>query len=155
MLHTVDGVAVNTWRVDKQVPADVPDPAFLVKQLERLEQGDSTVLAPVRRRERRSLAAGDLAEPWVELVEDASESAVVVEVRTQDRPGLLYALGHALADERLSIRSAHASTLAGLAIDTFYLTEADGTRPGPDRARTALRVLGAAAGPGRSASLAG
>ena len=151
VLHTVDGVAVNTWRVDKQLPTDVPDPAFLVKQLERLEQGDSTVLAPVRRREARSLAASAPSEPWVELVEDASESAVVVEVRTQDRPGLLYALGHAVAEARLSIRSAHASTLAGLAIDTFYLTEPDGSRPGPDRSRTALQALVTAAGPGRPA----
>ncbi|GAA1431968.1 [protein-PII] uridylyltransferase [Microlunatus lacustris] len=151
VLHTVDGVAVNTWRVDKQVPTDVPDPAFLVQQLERLEQGDSTVLAPIRRREARSTAASPPSEPWVELVADASESAVVVEVRTQDRPGLLYALGHALADAGLSIRSAHASTLAGLAIDTFYLTEPDGSRPRPDRARTALQALVAAAGPGRPA----
>ncbi|SDT06358.1 [protein-PII] uridylyltransferase [Friedmanniella luteola] len=155
VLHTVDGVAVNTWRVDKQLTTDVPDPAFLVKQLERLEQGDTTVLAPVRRREARSLSADPVAEPWVELVEDASESAVVVEVRTQDRPGLLYALGEAVAQQRLSIRSAHASTLAGLAIDTFYLTEADGARPDAERARAALRGLGAAAGPGRPAAVAG
>ena len=33
VLHTVEGVAVNTWRVDKQVPTDLPDTAYLVKQL--------------------------------------------------------------------------------------------------------------------------
>ncbi len=152
VLHTVDGVAVNTWRVDKQVVSDLPDPAFLVKQLERLEQGDSTVLAPVRRRDARSLASGPSSEPWVELVPDASESAAVIEVRAQDRPGLLYALGHGVAQERLSIRSAHVSTLAGLAIDTFYLTEANGTRPGPDAISRAVQSLEAAAGSGRSSA---
>ena len=148
VLHTVDGVAVNTWRVDKQVVTDLPDSAFLVKQLERLEQGDTGVLSPVRRREARARGSGNLSEPWVELVEDASASAVVVEVRAGDRPGLLYALGDAVARERLSIRSAHASTLAGLAIDTFYLTEADGGRPSLARSRRAVTALAAAAGSG-------
>lgn len=152
VLHTVDGVAVNTWRVDKQVLADLPDTAFLVKQLERLEQGDTTVLNPVRRREARALGSGTLSEPWIEVVADASASAVVVEVRAADRPGLLYALGHAVAAQRLSIRSAHVSTLAGLAIDTFYLTEADGSRPSAERGRQALAALAEAAGSASAAT---
>ena len=41
VLHTVEG-AVNTWRVDKQVPTDLPDTAYLVKeQLIRLEAGET------------------------------------------------------------------------------------------------------------------
>ncbi len=40
VVHTVEGVAVNTWRVDKQLAADLPDAAFLVQQMERLEAGD-------------------------------------------------------------------------------------------------------------------
>lgn len=146
VLHTLDGVAVNTWRVDKQVIADLPDAAFLVQQLERLEQGDRAVLDTVRRREARAHGSGSLSEPWVELVRAASESATVVEVRTADRPGLLYALGHAVAELGLSIRSAHASTLAGSAIDTFYLTEPDGGRPDPARSLAAVQALAVAAG---------
>ncbi len=83
--------------------------------------------------------------PYVDLIEDASATAVVIEVRTGDRAGLLYALGQCLAAERLSIRSAHISTLAGQAIDTFYLTEADGSRPNPQRAQRAVSVLREAA----------
>ena len=146
VLHTFDGVAVNTWRVDKQHLDDLPDPAFLVNQLERLEAGDSTVLSTVRRREARALSAGPGAEPYIELVADASETAVVVEVRSANRPGLLYALGDAVARQRLSIRSAHVSTLAGQAIDTFYLTEADGSPPDAVRSRAAVQALGSAAG---------
>jgi [protein-PII] uridylyltransferase len=152
MLHTVDRVAVNSWRVDKQLPADLPDPAFLIKQLERLEAGDPTVLRPVRRREARAHSGGSpgadgtAATPYVDLIANASATAAVVEVRTGDRAGLLYALGQALADERLSIRSAHISTLAGQAIDTFYLTEADGSMPSAVRAARAVEVLGIAAG---------
>ncbi len=143
-LNTVEGVAVNIWRVDKQVAADLPDPAYLVKQLERLESGDPTVLQSVRRRERR-VQSSRPATPYVEWVPDASASAAVVEVRAGDRSGLLYALGRAVAGERLSIRSAHVSTLAGQAIDTFYLTEVDGSPPPPPRAERAVEVLTAAA----------
>ena len=76
------------------------------------------------------------------LVPDASEGAAVVEVRTVDRTGLLYALGRALAGQGLSIRSAHISTLAGQAIDTFYVTEADGRCPDAARAHVAVDHAG-------------
>ena len=76
---------------------------------------------------------------------DASESAAVVEVRTADRAGLLYALGRALSEQRLSIRSAHISTLAGQAIDTFYVTEADGSPPDAARSEAAVQARQTAA----------
>ena len=53
VLTTVNGVAVNTRRVDKQLATDLLDVAFLLKQLERLERGDTTVLRGLRRREAR------------------------------------------------------------------------------------------------------
>jgi [protein-PII] uridylyltransferase len=145
VLGTVDGVAVNTWRVDKQVAADLPDPAFLIKQLERLEAGEGSVLHAVRRREARARTA-HIAEPFVEVIPEASQTAAVIELRTGDRSGLLYALGQSLAGAGLSVRSAHISTLAGQAIDTFYLTEPDGRRPTEQRATQAAQALQAAAG---------
>ena len=63
-----------------------------------------------------------------------------------DRAGLLYALGRSLSEIRLSIRSAHISTLAGQAIDTFYVTEVDGSAPSPSRAQEAVEALTSAAG---------
>jgi [protein-PII] uridylyltransferase len=146
VLHTVEGVAVNTWRVDKQVPTDLPDTAYLIKQLTRLEAGETGILKPVQRRESRAHGSGAVAHPYVELIRDASETAAVIEVRTGDRAGLLYALGRALSEIKLSIRSAHISTLAGQAIDTFYVTEVDGSAPGAPRAREAVEALTVAAG---------
>ena len=146
VLHTVEGVAVNTWRVDKQVPTDLPDTAYLVKQLVRLETGESGVLMPVQRREARAHGSGAVSQPYVELFSDASDTAAVIEVRTGDRAGLLYALGRSLSEIRLSIRSAHISTLAGQAIDTFYVTEADGSSPNPSRTQEAVDALTMAAG---------
>jgi [protein-PII] uridylyltransferase len=149
VLHTVEGVAVNTWRVDKDKLRDLPDLAFLSKELERLEAGDQSMLTAVQRREARARAKGVPPEPYVHLVPDASEGAAVVEVRTVDRAGLLYALGRALAAEGMSIRSAHISTLAGQAIDTFYVTEADGRRPDATRSQAAVDMLVRAAGSGQ------
>ena len=156
VLHTVQNVAVNTWRVDKAKPSDVPDPAFLTKELERLEAGDQSPLGTVQRREARARSSAHLSPPYVQLIPDASESAAVIEVRTADRPGLLYALGSTLAVQRFSIRSAHINTLAGQAIDTFYLTESDGSRPDPKRSRAVVDTLATAAGPqsGQSDALA-
>jgi [protein-PII] uridylyltransferase len=146
VLHTVEGVAVNTWRVDKQLATDLPDTAYLIKQLSRLEAGETGVLTPVQRREARAHGSGAVSNPYVELVPDASETAAVIEVRTGDRAGLLYALGRSLSEIRLSIRSAHISTLAGQAIDTFYITEVEGSAPSKQRAREAVAVLTKAAG---------
>jgi [protein-PII] uridylyltransferase len=146
VLHTVEGVAVNTWRVDKEVPTDLPDTAYLVKQLTRLEAGEPGILTPVQRREARAHGSGAVSNPYVELIPDASETAAVIEVRTGDRAGLLYALGRSLSEIKLSIRSAHISTLAGQAIDTFYVTEVDGATPSAVRAQEAVDALTAAAG---------
>jgi [protein-PII] uridylyltransferase len=146
VLHTVEGVAVNTWRVDKQLATDLPDTAYLIKQLSRLEAGETGVLTPVQRREARAHGSGAVSSPYVELVPDASETAAVIEVRTGDRAGLLYALGRSLSEIRLSIRSAHISTLAGQAIDTFYITEVDGSAPSKQRAGEAVAALTKAAG---------
>jgi [protein-PII] uridylyltransferase len=145
VLNTTDGVAVNTWRVDQQAAADLPDTGLLVQQLERLERGDDALLTRVQRREARVQQQTSPA-PFVELIADASESAAVLEVRASDRAGLLFALGHALTAQRLSIRSAHISTLAGQAIDTFYVTELDGGRPDDGRAQQAVAALLQAAG---------
>jgi len=132
--------------VDKQVPTDLPDTAYLVKQLVRLEAGETGILAPVQRREARAHGSGAMPHPYVELIRDASETAAVIEVRTGDRAGLLYALGRSLSEIKLSIRSAHISTLAGQAIDTFYVTEVDGSAPSAPRTQEAVDVLTVAAG---------
>jgi [protein-PII] uridylyltransferase len=149
LVSTVDGIAVNTWRVDVERRVDLPDPAYLVNQLQRLADHDQRVLATVQRRESR--ARQHEQPPNVQLFETASRTAAVIEVRVTNRSGLLYAIGAALAAARLSIRSAHVTTLAGQAIDTFYVTEVDGTKPTPDRSAEAVRML-TRAGAGASES---
>jgi [protein-PII] uridylyltransferase len=59
----------------------------------------------------------------------ASATSTVMEVRTADRVGVLYAITRALADCDLGIRSAKVQTLGHEVIDTFYLRAPDGSKP--------------------------
>jgi [protein-PII] uridylyltransferase len=75
------------------------------------------------------------------VVPHASEEATVIEVRAQDRPGLLHELGMAFAKAGLSVRSAHIATYAGQTLDTFYVTEFGGGQLAPARAAQAVAMI--------------
>jgi [protein-PII] uridylyltransferase len=82
------------------------------------------------------------------LIPDASAEATVIEVRAADRPGLLHALGTALAESGVDLRSAHVATHAGQAVDVLYLAEPAGGPLSPPRvARCVHALLDAAASP--------
>jgi [protein-PII] uridylyltransferase len=94
-------------------------------------------------------------QPRVVLVPGASEHATVVEVRAADRPGLLHALGLALATAQVDVRSAHVATHAGQAVDTLYLAEPDGGPLEPPRvARVVAAMVDAAELPVRETEVA-
>jgi [protein-PII] uridylyltransferase len=62
----------------------------------------------------------------VTLVDDASETATVVEVRAHDAPGLLWRVGRALGECGLDVRAARVETLGAEVVDVFYVTDGDG-----------------------------
>ena len=71
--------------------------------------------------------------------------ATVLEVRTEDRPGVVFLVCRALAALELTVRSAHVSTVGPQALDVFYVQEA-----GRRRAHRRAGGLGGACGtPGR------
>jgi [protein-PII] uridylyltransferase len=95
------------------------------------------------RRARAVRASGHSAPPKVTLVDGASETATVVEVRAHDEPGLLWRIGRALGDCGLDVRAARVETLGAEAVDVFYVTDSVGgllTDPGVRR-RTVSAVL--------------
>ena len=71
----------------------------------------------------------------------ASQLATVIELRATDRAGLLFDVGAALAAAGLSVRSAHIATYAGQALDTFYLTQADGSPLTPPQVARTVALL--------------
>ncbi len=65
-------------------------------------------------------------DPEVEIFTDAATDATVIEVRSHDRPGLLFRIGAAITQSKIDIRSAIVTTLGAEAIDTLYVTELTG-----------------------------
>jgi len=64
--------------------------------------------------------------PVVEIFTEAATDATVIEVRSHDRPGLLFRIGAAITQSKVDIRSAIVTTLGAEAIDTLYVTELTG-----------------------------
>jgi [protein-PII] uridylyltransferase len=157
ILRTVDGVAANEWHVESP-SAEPPDEERIVRGLERLAQGDRGPLGLLDRRRQfasrpsAQAGTGSPGQARALVVPHASEEATVIEVRAQDRPGLLHELGMGFAKSGLSVRSAHIATHAGQTLDTFYVTEFGGRLLSPAKvAQTVAMVIdtcdGTAAGP--------
>jgi [protein-PII] uridylyltransferase len=88
------------------------------------------------------------APPTVRLVDDASATATVVEVRAADGLGVLHRITAALGACGLDVRTAHASTLGADVVDAFYVVGPDGG-PVTDealRAQVRAKVLAAVGG---------
>ena len=73
-------------------------------------------------------------DPEIEIFTDAATDATVIEVRSHDRPGLLFRIGAAITQSKIDIRSAIVTTLGAEAIDTLYVTELTGGPLTPERA---------------------
>jgi [protein-PII] uridylyltransferase len=146
-------VAVDTWWVDGG-SNDPPSPPTLETELRRLADGDRTVLDKLARREAGYRAPnGAPGRPRVVLLPGASAESTVLEVRAADRPGLLHAIGSALAGVGVDLRSAHVATHAGQAVDVLYVSEAGGGQLSPPRvAETVSALVDAGAVPEASAA---
>lgn len=113
VIRTHDGLAVNSWTVDS--PAGEPDLERVRRALERLALGAAPVV-PARRSR-----SGERPAPMVLAHPDPERAGVVLDVRCQDRPGLLADLGYAVARSGFEIRSATVRTYAGQARDVLLV----------------------------------
>ena len=81
-----------------------------------------------------SIPSIPVPDPEVEIFTDAATDATIIEVRSHDRPGLLFRIGTAITQSKIDIRSAIVTTLGAEAIDTLYVTELTGGPLSPERA---------------------
>jgi [protein-PII] uridylyltransferase len=81
-------------------------------------------------------------QPAVEVRADASRSSTVLDVRVDDRPGVVYLVCDALTRLGLSVRSAHVTTLGPQAVDAFYVREPGAGGLGEERAAAAAHAVG-------------
>jgi [protein-PII] uridylyltransferase len=141
--HRQDGESGRVDQVDTAVLEFIavpeygsgPDPAALEADLRRALAGRLDVAARLERRARsyKPRKGVPVPPPRVTLLDYASSTATVMEVRAHDRPGLLWRIGHALGSCGVQVRGARVETLGAEAVDVFYIVDEDG-RPLADLA---------------------
>ena len=109
------------------------------RRLDRMEHDLKTLQSIV-------LQAQATGQPVV-VRPEAGTRATVLEVRTADRPGVLYLVTAALARLDITVRSAHVDTLGPQAVDVFYLQEASAAELGEERAAAAATAVRSALAP--------
>ncbi|WP_030990176.1 [protein-PII] uridylyltransferase [Streptomyces sp. NRRL WC-3744] len=120
-------VLLLNWRVAAEY-GSLPQAARLRTDLVRALDGTLDIAGRLAERDaayprRRGWTA---PPPRVTVAPAASHHATVIEVRTQDAPGLLYRIGMALEKAGVRVRSMHVSTLGSNAVDAFYVTTGTG-----------------------------
>ncbi|MFT4008510.1 MAG: [protein-PII] uridylyltransferase [Nocardioidaceae bacterium] len=128
-----DQYAISVWETD----APYLDPAVLRTRLDAVLTGKVDPAARLKRRR------GTL-EPALEIRYDASREATVLEVRSEDRPGVVYLVARELAGLAMTVRSAHVATLGPQALDVFYVQEQGAGALTDERAATAVHAIRAA-----------
>ena len=89
-----------------------------------------------------SIPAIPVPDPIVEFYNDGATDATIIEVRSHDRPGLLFRIGAGITQSKVDIRSAIVTTLGAEAIDTLYVSELTGGPLSDERANeVASRLL--------------
>ncbi|MDQ6687750.1 MAG: [protein-PII] uridylyltransferase [Actinomycetota bacterium] len=139
---TQDGFGVSHWQVGHDgggdggngQPGDL-DAKVLRQRLEGIVQGRVDAAERLGRPRPVRLA------PSVAVRPEASARATVLEVRSEDRPGLIYTVCAALAGLDLAVTSAHVATLGPQAVDVFYMQESGGVAPSEKRAAAAAHAV--------------
>ncbi|MFT4252172.1 MAG: [protein-PII] uridylyltransferase [Caulobacter sp.] len=111
----------------------------LADALEAAGRGEGVSVESRRGGELARTAAFAIA-PTVVVDNEASNEATVVEASGRDRPGLLQALARTLADNGLSIQSAHIDGYGERAVDAFYVQTAEGGKLADNRKISTLKA---------------
>ncbi|MFI0422073.1 [protein-PII] uridylyltransferase [Spongiactinospora sp. 9N601] len=117
-----------------------PDPATIESDLRLVLAGRLDIERRLARRARAARPARvPAAPPRVTLLDDASATATVVEVRVHDRPGLLWRIGRAFGECGLDVRAACVETLGAEAVDVFYVVDSAGRLLADEDRRSQVR----------------
>jgi [protein-PII] uridylyltransferase len=126
------GIALDVFRVSHQIgEAAMDDERWMrvERDLERVLEGNEDVaelVAKARMNQAGSRRFVRRVATEVTIDNRSSEDFTVIDVFTQDRVGLLYAVTHTLFDLGLVIHLARISTNADQALDVFYVTDGEG-----------------------------
>jgi len=138
--------AIMKWIVTPEPYAPEVTAEYLRAEIERAFN-DATHIEEkliARAEAYAAIPAIPVPDPVVEIFNDGATEATIIEVRSHDRPGLLFRIGAGITQSKIDIRSAIVTTLGAEAIDTLYVTEISG---GPlstaraDEVASRLRLL--------------
>jgi [protein-PII] uridylyltransferase len=137
--YVLGPTGVTTFRVSQRFGGS-PDWAVVTSDLRHALDGTLDLQATLSAREAAyARRTGPVAPSTVRLVDGASDTATVIEVRAPDELGVLHRITAVLAFHHLDVRSAHISTLGADVVDAFYvpvLTDA------AERERLVANLLG-------------
>ncbi len=125
---TIDGVAVMEWLVIPDPHAPYLTREELHRELVKGLDGEEKLAERIRNRIEAyiQLPTIPVPAPIVDTFLDAATDATIIEVRSHDRPALLFSIGDTVRKCNIDIKSAIVTTLGAEAIDTLYVTEIGG-----------------------------
>lgn len=144
--RTHEKSAVMTWIVNldpfAQLPSEIEIQKAISNGLEDTDQLKQRIEAKIK--SYAPLPGVQVPPPEVEIIEDLASSATIIEIRSHDRPALLFRIGSAVKELNIDIRSVIASTLGAEAIDTLYVTDVSGEKLSPEKAAQVVASIRAA-----------
>ena len=143
---SVGNSAVMEWIVIPDPHAPVLEEQKLHDEITRALKSRSSLSERLQERidAYSQLPSIPVPDPVVETFLDAATDATIIEVRSHDRPALLFGIGDSITRSSVDIRSAIVTTLGAEAIDTLYVTEIGGGPLTPERAEEVAMRLRAA-----------
>jgi [protein-PII] uridylyltransferase len=125
---TVAGVAVMEWIVVPDPNAEELTREELHRELIRGFDAEGKLADRIQARidAYAQMPTIPVPAPVVETFIDAATDATIIEVRSHDRPALLFSIGDTVRKCNIDIKSAIVTTLGAEAIDTLYVTEVGG-----------------------------
>jgi len=135
LFSRADGVFIRTFQVSDGRGAALDDETVwhrFARDLKGvvLDQMNVRELIKSRRRDllAKPISRGGEMHTRVEFDNVVSERYTVIDVRAQDRLGLLYVISSTLSDMDLDVALAKIATEMDQAVDVFYVTEKDGSK---------------------------
>lgn len=135
--RTIGDSAVMTWLV--ALDAYAPEPtqeslhSLLAKALEK--EIDINKKIEERINNYRKYPGIPTPAPVVIATNDLATNATVVEVRTHDKPGVLFNVSRTISKFGVDIRAAIVATLGAEAFDTLYVTDLQGNALSEEKAK--------------------
>lgn len=133
------GVVVDTFTFSdphRTLELNPPEVDRLRGIVRKVVEGKQDATKLLRGRPKPLLSTRARLKPQVAFNNDASETATLIEIVAEDRPGLLFDLARTMSEEGCNIEVVLINTEAHKALDVFYVSKIGGDVE--DRLKTAL-----------------